>query len=74
MPDNTPHDPAPGDELWIGRIGISAGMEVFRDQTVAEKWLSTDKKRRIWKVTVAAAEEYVLTPPVPPRLVPKGGE
>lgn len=64
-------DPAPGDELWVGRIGITPGMEVFSDRTVAEKWLNAGKGRRVWLVTLSQVSEYVLTPPVPPRMVPR---
>jgi hypothetical protein len=69
---DSPQPPAPGDDLWIGRIGTTAGMEVFASQAAAEKWLTASPQhRRVWLVTVSAVQEYALTPPVPPRMIPK---
>lgn len=70
-------DPLPdiraGDELWLGRIGISQNIIALTTQAEAEKWVSAGTvNRRIWKVTLSTADEYVLTDPVPPRLVAKG--
>ena len=69
---NGADDVRPGDELWIGRAGQSLVVEIFITQGGAERWIGQAPHRRVWKITVAAAEEYLLTKPVPPRLIPKG--